>query len=53
MRVIGIYPITLESNTGEMHKLGDIDETEMPYECSGGDMITGGILCRYIRKKYL
>lgn len=40
-------------NTGSanvLHKLGFIDEAEIPYECSGGDIITEGILCRYVRK---
>lgn len=31
-----------------LHKLGFIDEAEIPYECSGGDIITEGMLCRYI-----
>ena len=31
-----------------LHKLGFIDEAEIPYECNGGDIITEGIMCRYI-----
>lgn len=37
-------------NTGSanvLHKLGFTDEAVIPYECSGGEMITEGILCRY------
>lgn len=37
-------------NTGSanvLHKLGFLDEAEIPYECSGGERITEGILCRY------
>ena len=35
------------SSANVLHKLGFTDEAEIPYECSGGDMITEGILCRY------
>ena len=31
-----------------LHKLGFVDEKEIPYECNGGDIITEGIMCRYI-----
>ena len=40
------------SSANVLHKLGFIDEAEITYECSGGDMITEGILCRYKRRKY-
>ena len=39
------------SSANVLHKLGFIDEVEIPYECSGGDMITKGILCRYVTKQ--
>lgn len=35
------------SSANVLHKLGFTDKAEIPYECSGGDMITEGILCRY------
>ena len=38
------------SSANVLHKLGFIDESEIPYECNGGDMITEGILCRYVRR---
>lgn len=38
------------SSANVLHKLGFVDETEISYECSGGDMITTGIMCRYIGK---
>ena len=31
-----------------LHKLGFVDEKEIPYECNGGDIVTEGIICRYI-----
>ena len=31
-----------------LHKLGFKDEKEISYECGGGDIITEGILCRYV-----
>ena len=37
------------SSANVLHKLGFTDEAVIPYECSGGDMITEGILCRYKR----
>lgn len=30
-----------------LHKLGFADEAEIPYECSGGELIVDGIRCRY------
>lgn len=33
-----------------LHKLGFVDEAEIPYECSGGDIVTDGILCRYVAR---
>ena len=41
------------SSANVLHKLGFIDEAEIPYECSGKDMITEGILCRYKGKTNL
>lgn len=43
-----------KENTGSakvLHKLGFKDECEVPYECSGGDILTEGILCRYTADK--
>ena len=34
-----------------LHKLGFVDEKEIPYECNGGDIITEGILSRYVKNK--
>lgn len=31
-----------------LHKLGFVDEKEIPYECNGGEIKTEGILCRYV-----
>ena len=39
------------SSANVLHKLGFTDEAVIPYECSGGDMITEGILCRYKRRR--
>lgn len=33
-----------------LHKLGFVDIDEIPYECSGGDIITEGILCRFVKE---
>ena len=33
-----------------LHKLGFADESEIDYECSGGDIITDGMMCRYLSK---
>ena len=44
---ITAYAKVNTNSANVLHKLGFIDETEIPYECSGGDMITEGILCRY------
>lgn len=41
------------SSANVLHKLGFIDEAEISYECSGGDLITEGILCRYVSRDYL
>jgi len=30
-----------------LHKLGFADEAEIPYECSGGELLTEGVRCRY------
>lgn len=34
-----------------LHKLGFVDECEIPYECSGGEIVTEGIKCRYVTKQ--
>lgn len=39
-----------KASANVLHKLGFIDESEIYYECSGGEIITDGILCRYISK---
>ena len=38
------------ASSNVLHKLGFRDERTIPYECSGGDIITEGILCRYIKE---
>ena len=45
-----VYAKVNINSANVLHKLGFIDESEIPYECSGGDMITEGILCRYVSK---
>ena len=47
---ITAYAKVNTSSANVLHKFGFIDEAEIPYECSGSDMITEGILCRYVRK---
>lgn len=42
------YAKVNNASANVLHKLGFKDEAEIPYECSGGDIITEGILCRYI-----
>lgn len=40
-----------KANTGSanvLHKLGFVDEKEIIYECSGGELVTAGRLCRYV-----
>lgn len=44
---ITTYAKVNTASANVLHKLGFIDEAEIPYECSGGDIITEGILCRY------
>lgn len=44
------YAKVNSSSAKVLHKLGFIDEAEIPYECSGGDIITEGIMCRYVVK---
>lgn len=36
------------SSANVLHKLGFIDEREIPYECSKGEFITEGIICRKV-----
>ena len=45
---ITTYAKVNSSSANVLHKLGFKDEKEIPYECSGGDIITDGILCRYV-----
>ena len=33
-----------------LHKLGFVDERIISYACSGGDIVTEGVLCRYTSK---
>jgi len=47
---ITTYAKVNSASANVLHKLGFVDEKEIPYECSGGDIVTEGILCRYIRK---
>lgn len=44
---ITTYAKVNTASANVLHKLGFIDEAEIPYEYSGGDIITEGILCRY------
>jgi ribosomal-protein-alanine N-acetyltransferase len=42
------YAKVNQASGNVLHKLGFKDERKIPFECSGGDIITEGILCRYI-----
>lgn len=44
------YAKVNNASANVLHKLGFRDEAEISYECSGGDMITDGIKCRYTSK---
>lgn len=46
---ITVYAKVNISSANVLHKLGFVDEAEIPYECSGGDILTEGILCRYVK----
>ena len=45
---ITTYAKVNNSSANVLHKLGFKDEKEISYECSGGDIVTDGILCRYL-----
>ena len=45
---ITTYAKANDSSAKVLHKLGFRDEKEIVYECSGGDIVTDGILCRYV-----
>ena len=45
---ITTYAKVNNSSANVLHKLGFQDEKDISYECSGGDIITDGILCRYV-----
>ena len=45
---ITTYAKVNDNSANVLHKLGFIDLKEIPYECSGGDIITEGIMCRYV-----
>lgn len=45
---ITTYAKVNSSSANVLHKLGFQDEKEISYECSGGDIVTDGILCRYV-----
>ena len=42
------YAKVNSASANVLHKRGFKDEGKIPYECNGGDIITEGILCRYI-----
>lgn len=42
------YAKVNEASGKVLNKLGFVDIKEIPYECSGGEFVTDGILCRYI-----
>lgn len=44
------YAKVNHASANVLHKLGFKDEAEISYECSGGDIITDGMICRYISK---
>lgn len=45
---ITTYAKVNQASANVLHKLGFKDEKEMSYECSGGELVTEGILCRYV-----
>lgn len=47
---ITTYARKNSSSAKVLHKLGFIDEAEISYKCSGGDIITEGVMCRYESK---
>lgn len=47
---ITTYAKVNTGSAGVLHKLGFVDESELPYECNGGEIVTEGILCRYTAK---
>lgn len=45
---ITTYAKVNTASANVLHKLGFIDEAVIPYECSGGEIVTEGIRCRYM-----
>lgn len=41
------YAKVNKASANVLHKLGFVDEKEIPYECNGGDIVTVGIQCRF------
>jgi len=39
------YALVNTTSANVLHKLGFVDEKELPYECSGGEMVTRGMQC--------
>lgn len=44
---ITAYAKVNKASANVLHKLGFVDEKEIPYECNGGEIKTEGILCRF------
>ena len=44
------YAKVNEASANLLHKLGFVEEKEISYECSGGEIVTDGIQCRYTAK---
>lgn len=47
---ITTYAKVNSASANVLHKLGFKDECEIPYECSGGEIVTEGIKCQYVSK---
>lgn len=47
---ITTYAKVNTASANVLHKLGFLDECEIAYECSGGEMVTEGWMCRYKSK---
>ncbi|MGN0491236.1 GNAT family N-acetyltransferase [Ruminococcus sp.] len=48
---ITTYAKVNSNSANVLHKLGFEDIKEISYECSGGDITTEGIMCRYVAPK--
>lgn len=50
LECITTYAKVNVASANVLHKLGFVDEKIIAYECSGGELVTEGIICRYESK---